>query len=159
MDQFRVEEEIARLVRENEAAEAEMETLRRRLETAQEKLVGIPSRRLRTTTDTKQEEKEAKIISLQGLVPGGDDNDRTGGLQQRVLHLEMMVKDQEDVIAEKEGAVTTLERSVNTLKRKVGTTAIHAEPTNSSTGGRAPTFSRQCYEVQGRVGRGTSQHR
>lgn len=39
MAQFRVEEEMARLVRDNEAAEAEIETLRRQLGQAHEKLV------------------------------------------------------------------------------------------------------------------------
>ena len=42
MDQFRVEEEMARLVRDNEAAWAGVEALRRQLVEAQEKLVRFP---------------------------------------------------------------------------------------------------------------------
>ncbi|KAF8245809.1 hypothetical protein K440DRAFT_603277 [Wilcoxina mikolae CBS 423.85] len=103
MNQFRVEEDMARLVRDNEAAEAEIETLKKDLAAAQEKL----------------EEKDSEIMSLQSLIPGSDDNDRAGSLQQRIIHLETTIKDQEDVIAEKESTVSSQERTITGLKRKV----------------------------------------
>jgi uncharacterized coiled-coil protein SlyX len=54
------------------------------------------------------------------LIPGSDDNDRAGSLQQRIIHLETTIKDQEDVIAEKESTVSSQERTITGLKRKVG---------------------------------------
>jgi hypothetical protein len=43
INQFQVEENMARLVRDNEAAEAEIETLKKDLAVAQKKLVHISS--------------------------------------------------------------------------------------------------------------------
>lgn len=106
MDQFRVEEEMARLVGDKETAEAENKNLKKRLKTLQEHF----------------DQNQSHLVELQDQILSGDKSYAGRAdplLRSQLDELQSDVQKLEDIIAEKEATITTQERTIGSLNRKV----------------------------------------
>ncbi|KAL7275336.1 hypothetical protein RUND412_001738 [Rhizina undulata] len=108
MDQFRMEEEMARLVAEKEAIETKNKSLEKRL----------------TTLQSTFEENQNHIVMLQDQISSGSADksyaNRTDPMIRSQLdQLQSDVQKLEDVIAEKESAISSHENTIAALNRRV----------------------------------------
>ncbi|KAA8911349.1 HOOK protein-domain-containing protein [Sphaerosporella brunnea] len=104
IDQFRVEEELARLVGDRETVEAENKQLKRTV----------------SSLESQLEEAQARILELQQSSGGSQSyDDRNDRLRFRVDELQDEVQKLEDKIFEKEEEISTQAHKISKLERMV----------------------------------------